>query len=178
MSIKRIFFIAIRARWIRLKAKLWDVLEHQVVVLKTSPNKVALGCALGLGVNFIPTFGFGFLFASGLATLFKGNPVSAAAMSLLTGPLVPLKYAFNLFIGGTIQAQSTGYDNLWEFIAKQYRLIFQIGAFRDQLLNFLDFFSTTFMFGAVINAVVFGAALYLGIGFFLKKRLCPPPRAQ
>ncbi|MBS3942907.1 MAG: DUF2062 domain-containing protein [Dethiobacter sp.] len=175
MSIKRICFIAIRTWRDRLKAKLSDVLEHQVVVIKASPSKVALGCALGLGVNFIPTFGFGFLFASVLATVFKGNPVSAAAISLLTGPLIPLKYAFNLLIGGTIQAQSTSYGNLWGFIVQQYRLIFQLGGFRDQLLNFLEFFSTTFMLGAIINAVVFGAALYLGINIFLKKRLRLPP---
>lgn len=139
--------------------------------MKSDPGKVALGCALGLGVNFIPTMGVGFLFAFGLAAITGANRVCATATSLVTGPLIPLKYALNLLVGGLIYAQSTDTD-LVEMIVSQYALIFKLGGIREKLLSFLDFFGTTFIIGAVINAAVFGTILYFGVGAVLRKKFC------
>ncbi len=172
---KRFRFITLRTRWGRLSKKFYRVIEHQVVDFKEKPGKVALGCALGLSVNFFPTLGLGFLFAFILATLFRSNQVTATAVSLLTGPLIPFKYALNLIIGGAIQSHSTGIESFSEFISSQYSLIFHLGNFRDQLFNFLDFFGSTFMLGAAINAAVFGTVFYILVDIILKRRLRQPP---
>lgn len=163
-------------RWSNLKTRFYNIVNHQVIEIKEKPSRVALGCAVGLGVNFFPTFGLGFLFAFILATVLRGNQVSATATSLLTGPLIPLKYALNLLVGGLIQAHGTETD-LVELIVRQYSLIFKIGGFREQLLSFLDFFGSTFIVGALINATVFGTGFYFGVDFILRKKLSKiPPR--
>jgi uncharacterized protein (DUF2062 family) len=162
-----------RFRWDKLKRRFYKLVEQQVVEMKEKPGKVAFGCALGFGVNFLPTLGLGFLFAFLLATIFKGNQVSATATSLLTGFLIPLKYALNLLVGGVIQAHET--ENLLEFITRQYGLIFKIGSIQDQLLNFLDFFGSTFMVGAAINAAFFGTGFYFFAGYILKNKINKVP---
>ncbi len=160
-----------------LRQRFSSMIDHQVVEIKEKPSKVALGCALGLTVNFFPTLGLGFLIAFALATIFRGNQVSATATSLLTAPLIPLKYAFNLLVGSLILASGTGNEGIFELIAGQYALIFKISGFKEQLLSFLDFFGTTFILGAVINASFFGTVLYLGVEILLKKKLKNiPPR--
>ncbi len=102
--------------------------------------------------------GVGFLVAFFLASLLRANKASAAATSLITGPLIPIKYSLNLLVGGLIQAGET--DGFFEFVVRQYAQIARISSIREQLLGFLDFFGTAFIIGAVINAVVFGVALY------------------
>ncbi|NLX92040.1 MAG: DUF2062 domain-containing protein, partial [Firmicutes bacterium] len=48
-------------KWNNLKKKFYTTIEQQVVEIKEKPYKIALGCALGIGINFIPTFGVGFI---------------------------------------------------------------------------------------------------------------------
>ncbi len=172
MPLKRIdIFHFLSHRWIKLKKRFYGIIEHQVVQIKEKPNKIAMGCALGLSVNFFPTLGIGFIFAFILATVFRSNQVTATAVSLLTGPLIPLKYALNLLIGGTIlHARGTGGESIVEIVKDQYALIFTLGTFQEQLFNFLEFFGSTFIVGAIINAVFFGALFYFGVDFLLKKR--------
>lgn len=163
-----------KLRWSVVKQKFFAMLDQQVLEMKEKPRRVALGCALGLSVNFIPTFGVGFIIAYFLALLFRANQVSAAATSLLTGPLIPIKYGLNLLVGSLIMAGDNGNERFFEFVAGQYAAILKIGCFREQLLGFLDFFGTTFILGTVFNAVFFGAAFYFGVQRLLKKRFNRP----
>jgi uncharacterized protein (DUF2062 family) len=163
----------LRTRWETLKRRFYRLVDQQVVEMKEEPGKVAFGCALGVGVNFFPTMGFGFLLAFLLATIFRGNQVSATATSLLTGPLIPLNYALNLLVGGLIQAHET--ENLLQFIARQYMIIFKIGSFQEQLFGFLDFFGSTFILGAAINAAIFGTGFFFFVDNLLRKRIRKNP---
>lgn len=135
-----------------------QLIEQQKQEIIKDPHGFSLGCSVGLAVNFFPTMGVGFLVAFFLASLLRANKASAAATSLITGPLIPIKYSLNLLVGGLIQAGET--DGFFEFVVRQYAQIARISSIREQLLGFLDFFGTAFIIGAVINAVVFGVALY------------------
>lgn len=154
------------SKWENLKKRFYSTIEKQV---KEKPHKVALGCALGIGVNFIPTLGVGFIFAFLLAMLFRVNRASAAAASLLTGPLVPLMYALNFVSGGLILTPATGKESLTEFIIGQYSLILKLGNFHDKIFGSLEFLGLTFLLGAAVNAALFGTAFYFFVIFMLNK---------
>ena len=89
-------------------------------------------------------------------------------MCIRDSPLIPLKYALNLLVGGLIQASET--ENFFEFITRQYALIFKIGGIREKLLSFLDFFGFTFVLGAVINAAIIGIGFYYLIRYLTVKK--------
>ena len=123
-------------KWGSVKKRFYDTIEKQIK--KDKPSKVALGCALGIGINFIPTLGLGFVFAFLLAVIFRVNRTSAAVMSLITGPLIPLMYTLNLFVGGLILTPATGKENLWEFLVHQYAIILKLGNIQDKVFGFLE----------------------------------------
>jgi len=163
--IKNIWFL----RWEKLKKQFYSTIEKQMVELKEKPYKVALGCAMGISINFIPTFGVGFILAFFLAGLLKANKASAAVTSLVTGPLVPLMYAFNFFLGGLIWAPVMEKENLWDFIVGEYALILKLGDFKAKILSALELFGFTFLLGATINAALFGISCYLLVNYLLNK---------
>lgn len=156
-------------KWKNLKKNFYSTLEKQIVEIKEKPYKVALGCSLGIGINFIPTFGIGFIFAFLLATIFRVNRASAAVTSLLTGPLVPLMYALNFLVGGIILTPVLGEESLTEFIIRQYSMILKIGDIQEKILSFLELFGATFLLGASVNAVLFGTGFYFFVMFLLRK---------
>ena len=153
-------------RWENVKNRFCSVIGKQI---KEKPYKVALGCAFGIGVNFIPTLGIGFVFAFLLAVLFKANRASAAATSLLTGPLIPLMYALNFVTGGLILTPVTGKENLREFVVNQYAIILRLGNIQEKIFGFLEFFGFTFIFGAAVNAALFGTVFYFFVSYILNK---------
>lgn len=154
-----------------MREKFQRLVDQQLDEIKEKPARLALGCAFGLGVNFFPTMGFGFLFAFVLALIFRASKVSATATSLITGPLIPIKYTLNLLTGGLMQAGGEGSYDLFEILSHQYAQIFKLGGFRDKLLSFLEFFGSTFMLGAVINAAIFGACFYILVMLIVTRKL-------
>ncbi len=159
------------SKWNNVKQRFYSNLEKQLEETKEQPHKVALGCALGIGVNFFPTLGLGFILAFFLATLLKVNRASATAVSLLTGPLVPLMYALNFVSGGLILAEATGRENVIELIYAQYALILKVGRLQEQLYGFFELLGSTFLLGATVNALLFGFAFNFFINYVLKKRI-------
>lgn len=156
------------SRWQRTKQQFYSTIEKQI--WRDKPYKVALGCALGIGINFFPTLGIGFIFAFVLAMLFRINRACATVTSLLAGPLVPLMYALDLFIGGIVLTPVTGKDNLVEFIVNQYSIALKPGNTWDKIFGFVEFFGSTFLLGAIVNAALFGTAFYFLVTFMLRKR--------
>ncbi len=159
------------SKWNNVKQRFYSNLEKQLEETKEQPHKVALGCALGIGINFLPTLGIGFILAFFLATLLRVNRASATAVSLLTGPLVPLLYALNFVSGGLIMAEATGRESIGEFIYTQYALILKVGRFQEQLYGFFELLGSTFILGAVINAFLVGFVFYFFVNYLLNKRI-------
>ncbi len=164
-----------QAKWANLQQRFYKNLEKQILETKEKPQKVALGCALGIVVNFFPTLGLGFLLAFFLATLLRINRASATAISLLTGPLVPLMYALNFVSGSLVLAEARGKENLIEFILSQYALILKLGNIQERLVSFFELLGSTFLWGASINAFLFGTALYFFATYLLHKRAAREP---
>ncbi|EEG78876.1 DUF2062 domain-containing protein [Dethiobacter alkaliphilus] len=154
------------SRWEKIKKRFYDIIQKQIK--QDKPQKVALGCSLGVGINFFPTMGFGFVFAYLLAVLFRVNRTSATGTSIITGPVIPFMYALNLVIGGLILSPIAGSENIGEFIIDQYTTILQLGNLQDRISSALEFFGSTFMVGALVNASVFGFAFYLLVSNKLK----------
>lgn len=152
----------------KLKQKFFEILDSQII--SDTSHRVALGCALGIVINFFPTLGIGFLVAFLLAAFFKANRPSAAAASLLTAPVIPLMYTINLGVGGLILTPATGKENLTEFVLDQYAIMLSLGNINEKIFSFLDFFGTTFILGAVVNAAIFGIVCYYLVERMLKKR--------
>ncbi len=161
----------VRLKWKALKQRFYRKLEKQIMETKEKPHKVALGCALGIGVNFFPTLGLGFLLAFFLATILKVNRASATAVSLLTGPLVPLMYALNFVSGGIILAEASGRENLLEFVFTQYAMFLRVGQLSEQAFGIIELLGSTFLLGAAVNAIFFGAAFNLFIHYLLNKKI-------
>lgn len=156
-------------KWNNLKRKFDSTIEKQVVEIKEKPYKIALGCALGIGINFIPTFGIGFIFAYILAIIFRVNRAGATVTSLVTGPLVPLMYALNFVVGGVILTPVLGEESIIDFIIRQYSLILRLGSIRDKIYSSLELLGFTFLLGSAINAAVFGLGFYFLVMFLLRK---------
>lgn len=154
-------------KWESIKNNFFDTMEKQIT--QDSTRKIALGCALGIGVNFFPTMGIGFILAFLLAALFRVNRAAATATSLMTGPLIPLMYTLNLGVGGLILTPVTGKENLVDFIIDQYAILLKLGNIQDKIFSFLEFFGSTFVLGAVVNATIIGVGFYYFISFMLKK---------
>lgn len=140
------------------------------------PHEIAAGCAIGIGVNFVPTLGLGFVLAFLAATLTRVSRTSATATSLITGPLVPVMYGLNLLVGGVIVAPGEGHDNLIAFVSSQYTTILRLGDFKDKFLGVLDIVGTTFLVGAAVNAVLFGFCVYLIVNHALGRSQRRPPQ--
>ncbi len=154
------------SKWENFKKRFYSIIEKQI---REKPHKVALGCAIGIGINFIPTLGIGFAIAYLLAMLFRVNRAGATATSLLTGPLVPLMYALNFVIGGVIITPATGNESLTDFIIGQYSMILKLGNLQEKIFSSLELIGLTFLLGSAINAAIFGAAFYFFVLFMLKK---------
>ncbi len=152
----------------KVKQRFFDIIDNQIISDKS--HRVALGCALGIVINFFPTLGIGFLVAFVLAVFFKANRPSAAAASLLTAPVIPLMYTLNLGVGGLILTPATGKENLTEFVLDQYAIMLRLGNINEKIFSFLDFFGTTFILGAAVNAALFGTACYYLVGHMLKRK--------
>jgi len=157
------------SKWENLKKRFYSTIEKEIVEIKEKPYKVALGCALGVGINFIPTLGIGFILAFLLAAIFRINRASATVTSLVTGPLVPLMYALNFIVGGLLLTPALGEESVVEFIIRQYAVILQLGNIQDKIFSFLELFGYTFLLGAVVNSLLFGTGFYFLSSFLLRK---------
>ncbi len=151
--------------------RIYDTIEKQIVQIKEKPRKVALGCSLGICINFFPTLGLGFIFAFLLASVFRVNRAAATATSLVTGPLVPFMYALNFLLGGVILAPAAGEGTIQEFIAGQYAMILTLGPIQDKFMAFLDLLGATFLLGALINSAIFGTLFYFIARAILRKKM-------
>ena len=157
------------ARWRGAKRRLHDAIEKQTVEMREQPLTVAFGCALGIAINFVPTFGIGFIVAFGLAVLLRANRASAVAASTITGPLVPLMYGLNLLVGGFILTPVSGHNDIVDFVRSQYLSIMKLRNVQERIFGFVDFIGSTFLLGAAVNAVLFGVATYYLVKWMLRK---------
>ncbi len=67
--------------------KRWIKLQYlKIIRIDDTPEKIALGMALGIAAGILPTFGLGIIFAIFLALLFKANKISAVIGTMIMNP--------------------------------------------------------------------------------------------
>lgn len=127
-------------RWLRLKVL-------KIMRLRGEPDLIAKGIALGVSVDFLPTFGLGALFAYLFATIGKVNRVAAVLTSLVFKFLIIPFYAANILTGRFIMGRPT--DN----IDVSVKFAWNLDSFKS--------LSDAFFIGSAINALISGIVVYL-----------------
>lgn len=89
----------VRQTWRKVYRRLYR-LWYRLVILKSSPRKVALGFALGVFIGLTPTMGIQMIITVPLAAVLGVNPISAVAGTYVSNAFtfVPL-YVFCYWVG-------------------------------------------------------------------------------
>ncbi len=114
--------------------------------IRGQSERVARGFAVGLVVNFFPTFGFGVVISASVARLFGGNAIAGFIGGALLTFFWPLLFYLNLRTGGLFVKPPLAVEQLDDVTP----------ATMGALL-----WGWTFTVGAVANSVVAGLGVYL-----------------
>lgn len=122
--------------------KLWRV--------RDSSERVARGFALGLIVNFHPTFGFGVLISGFVARLFGGNAIAGLIGGATLTLAWPLLFYLNVKVGSLAFPPKIRVEELEDVTERAV----------DALV-----WGKTFLVGAVVNSLVVGLLVYVGFRY-------------
>lgn len=116
--------------------------------MKDNPKKLARGLALGVFLNFLPTFGTGFFIALVAARFLRANVFLACSASLATKWSIPVLYAFNLKVGQMVLGMpSETLITIWTKIADlDFSGILALGK--------------PFLLGSILNSFVVSSVMY------------------
>jgi len=134
--------------------------------MKGSPYAIAMGAALGLFLNFIPSFGIGFLIAAAIAKLFKASALAALTMNLGTGFFIPLFYSLNFLTGRFLMGSETASEEMGGTIQQPLHESLELvegvagKSVIDSYLDSLQSFSVDFFLGGVVNAFLASGLIY------------------
>jgi uncharacterized protein (DUF2062 family) len=142
--------------WLRIeRGFLYQVIR--LFRIRAASEKVARGSALGLVVNFFPTFGFGVLISGFIARALGGNAIAGLVGGATLTFFWPVLFYLNIQVGGWF-----------------YQSPIPIGEVEDVTEKTVEalVWGKTFMMGTLINIVVVGLAVY-GVLRLLYARIRP-----
>jgi uncharacterized protein (DUF2062 family) len=146
--------------------KFWRKIKS-IIRMKGSPYAIAMGTAIGLFLNFIPSFGIGFLISAAIARLFKASAIAALTMNLGTGFFIPLFYSLNILTGRfllhrEITPEKVG-DTVQQSLQESLEVVEEIAVepVKYFYLDKLQSFSADFFLGGVVNAFLASGLIYL-----------------
>jgi len=114
--------------------------------IRGASERVARGFAVGLMVNFFPTFGFGVLISGFCARLLGGNLLAGLAGGAVLGFSWPLLFLLNIWVGGLFYRPPVVLDELADVTEKTVNALV---------------WGRTFTVGAILNSLVVGITVYL-----------------
>ncbi len=114
--------------------------------IRGQSERVARGFALGLIINFFPTFGAGVLISGFVARFFRGNAVAGLVGGATLTFFWPVLFYFNLWTGGLFVADPIPVAGPEDFTEKTM----------GSLVLGLNF-----AIGAIVNSTLIGLAVYL-----------------
>jgi len=136
-----------------MRVRLWLTVERCFVLnlirlfrIRGQSERVARGFALGLVVNFFPTFGFGVVISAALARLLGGNMVAGLVGAASLTFFWPLLFYFNMRAGSLFIRPSVMIDEFEDVTPKTM----------DALV-----WGQTFTLGAIVNSALAGLTVYL-----------------
>jgi uncharacterized protein len=133
-------------RWGWLKLERWML--YQVILLcriRGATERVARGFALGLIVNFFPTFGFGVFISGFFARMFGGNMVAGIVGGGVLTCVWPILFYLNIHMGGVFLRPAVPLDQLEDVTERTISTLV---------------WGSTFALGALLNALVVGLTVY------------------
>ena len=149
-----------------------------IMSMTATPQKIAIGAAIAIFWNFIPSLGVGPILTFAATKLLKGNVVAAVTLNIGTAFFIPLFYTLNLITGRAITRRSVNnnafspgegeYVDLDTFSIDRIRELLE--APKGVLLDTIQSLSFDFVIGSVINAFIAGGILYILFLFILKRR--------
>ena len=154
--------------------KLWK----DITQITDTPHSIALGAAIGLGWNFIPSLGVGPVLSVLSAKSLRGSGIAALSVNLGTGFFIPLLYSLNLIVGRTLTGQWFSQPDLGQQLQDSlHESIVGIELIVDQPSRFLGLSRITgvgvdFFLGGLANAIIAGIIIYSLIRFpiYLRNR--------
>lgn len=129
----------------------------RVFRVKDASERVARGFALGMIINFIPSFGFGVLISGFVARLFGGNVIAGLAGGASLTFFWPFLFYLNLRMGSLFVRPEVEVQDVAEINEKSM----------DALM-----WGKSFILGMSVNIVLAGLLAYIAV-FFLHARLRP-----
>ncbi len=114
--------------------------------IRGATEKVARGFALGLIVNFFPTFGFGVIISGVFARFLGGNPVAGFVGGAVLTFAWPLLFYLNIRTGSLFYRPALVIDDLEDVT--------------ERTVSALTW-GKTFTAGAVLNSLLVGLTTYL-----------------
>lgn len=140
---------------------------HSLIQLEDTPHAIALGAALGVGWNFIPSLGVGPVLSIISAKMFGASGIAAVTANLGTGFFIPLLYSLNLATGRGLTGNWPGGTAVEEELSGS--LVETIEGIELVLETPSRFFGLSriagagldFVLGSLVNAIVFGFILYM-----------------
>jgi len=130
------------SRWIRY-------IYLKTLRMKENPQKLARGLALGIFLNFLPTFGTGVFVALIVARFVRASAFLACSAALATKWCIPLLYALNLKVGQILLGMPTEtMTTIWAKIASLD-------------LSGILALGKPFIVGSLLNSIIGSGVMYL-----------------
>jgi uncharacterized protein len=130
----------------RLRLERWFIYySMRLFRLRGSTERVARGFAVGVIVNFYPTFGFGVLISGFVARLLGGNLLAGILGGLTLTFVWPFLFYLNMVTGGWVRGRM---------------IIRSPEEVTEEKINALVW-GQTFTTGAILNSLVAGLLIYL-----------------
>jgi uncharacterized protein len=134
----------LRRAW--LKIERWALYNGILLCrIRGATERVARGFALGLIVNFFPTFGFGVFISGFFARMFGGNMAAGIVGGGLLTFVWPILFYVNIRMGSVFQAPVVPLEELEDVTERTISTLV---------------WGTTFAIGALINAILVGLTVY------------------
>lgn len=136
-------------RWFRYKYLLF-------IRIKDNPRNIAVGAALGIAFDVLPTFGLGVIVAYFIATLLKVNRLATIISAVVFKAAIPFFVFINYKVG--------------RFLLHGPHQVNKIKVYHAQAGFDWSHLGTSFLLGSVINSVIFYSLTYFLIYQFVNWR--------
>lgn len=125
--------------------------------LEASPREVAIGAAVGLVLDFIPSFGCGIMISAVLSSWLGGNMTASVISNVAFGPLIPLLYGLNIIVGrfslGRLSPRFT--HRILHYSLERVSPTWLLPVMQHRFLRWLKVFGPEFALGCLVNSVLF-----------------------
>lgn len=139
--------------WLRIeRAFLYQVIR--LFRIRAASEKVARGFALGLVVNFFPTFGLGVLVSGFVARLFGGNAIAGLVGGALLTFFWPVLFYLNICMGAPLYPPEIPIEDVTDLTERTMKILV---------------WGRAFTAGAILNSMLLGLLVYGALRLLYEK---------